>query len=145
MTVATDGPIRVGTDYGRLLTSEGGNSKMVWVGGELRVAQLSSMKFEPPITLLKPKERESEWTHSGECIFRNVATKVKATLNQEPREMEINGTKRKTLQVTLTMPLNRIDIELVTWFEQGLGILQQEQRNDGKLVSSMTLLSDRGG
>jgi hypothetical protein len=65
---------------------------------------------------------------------------VKAKLVQEPFDIE-NGLGQK---VTMTLQLNDNKIELITTFSRGVGIIEQQQRNEGKVVSSMKLLNDRG-
>jgi hypothetical protein len=142
MTVTVGEPVRVGDLQGRLLTGEGGPSRMAWSGGKLRVSQLSAMRFDPPITLLVPGG-DAEWAYAGECTSRAVSENVHARVAQEKTSLDVGGTKRDTLKVTLTTNFHGRSIELVTWFERGVGIIQQEQRDDGRLVSSMTLLSDR--
>jgi hypothetical protein len=143
VTVTVEEPCRVGTHRGLLLNSIAGKSKLAWIGAELAASQLSAMQFDPPIILLKPGERKTGWSYRGIVTSRAKRAKATASITQSPQTLRQGGLDRETLRVEIKMTLGKTFIAMLTWFENGTGIVQQEQRNDGQLVSSLTLAKNR--
>ena len=131
---------RVGDSDGWRLEGLAGTSVMAWDGCVLRASRMGSMAFDPPIGLLQSDKERASWDYRGAVTARLRHSAVVAKLNQEPVESE-NGDR---LRVTLTVDLNGNEIDLVTTFSRGVGIVEQHQRNKGKVVSSVKLLNDRG-
>lgn len=127
----------VGNHQGFELTGDGGTSKMAWVDGELWVAEFASMRFDPPLVLLKPGTPTAKWSHSGIGTSRVFQQQFNAQLIQEPAKLEVLGQKRNTLLVTLKMEFQGKQITLESWFQKGLGIVKQEQRVGGIKVFAL--------
>ncbi len=145
MTVRAGETVRVGPASGRLLMGEGGDSRMAWSGGELLVSEFSAMRFDPPLVLLKPEQEETTWRFEGLCMGRRGEGRVTAHISQKPAALNLSGQEVSTLLVTLTMTFQNQEIELKTWFEQGRGIVRQEQQNDGERVLFLVLEMTAGG
>lgn len=143
MTVKAISQVRVGTGSGWLLSAEGGSSRLMWQGGKLLASELGAMKFDPPLALLQPDTPRNAWEWKGTAASRMKSFKTAIRAAQEPEKLKISGVQRDTLAVTLQFRIGDDDIEMKTWFERGSGILAQEQRNNGELASSLTLLSSK--
>jgi hypothetical protein len=130
----------VGESMGWRIEGPAGSSIMAWDGCILRASKLGSMTFEPPIGILQGGKTQANWRYEGKARAKLKPGKVVVTLHQEP--VDLNG--ENALKVTLKAELDGNKIELVTTFRRGVGIADQQQRNDGRVVSSIKLLNDRG-
>lgn len=139
--VRCDRATRIGDADGWKLVGSRGESSFAWDGCVLRSAKLSTMTFDPPVGLLQADKESAEWQYEGNATIRSIPTKVKAGLKQEV-VMDEEGPGG--LRVTIRFDFDGRTIELVTTFVQGVGIVSQEQRNNGVTVSSVTLTRDRG-
>jgi hypothetical protein len=134
---------RVGLHNGWQLEGEGGRARMAWVDGELICSEMSAMRFEPPIVLLKPANERSVWSYHGRGMSNTRSAPISMTVAQAPAKLRLGASDRETLLVTLSGRFGDTQIQLKTWFERGEGILRQEQRNGGDLVLSMELVSGK--
>jgi len=141
--VKCDRRVRVGETDGWVLSGLGGETTLAWDGCILRAAQLGAMTFDPPIAILQADKVEASWKYSGKVTARTFPGTAKVDVVQEAFEIEgeSEGAGRR---VTMTLETGKATIELVTVFSQGVGIVSQEQRNDGRTVSSVRLMNDRG-
>ena len=55
-------------------------------------------------------------------------------------DLEFEGRKIHCIESTVRLETAARKIELITWFSSGLGIVQQEQRTDEKLLVKVKLL-----
>lgn len=141
MTVRVRDTIRVGLSSGWLLSGSGGDNRLAWVNNRLIASEFSAMKFDPPITLLKPETDAAQWTYNGLAESRTVKESVNAALNQQKETVKVGDESRDTLRVSLEMEFHGERITLDTWFERGTGIVRQEQHSDGLFVVSLELIS----
>jgi hypothetical protein len=141
--VKCDRQVRVGETDGWVLSGLGGESTFAWDGCILRAGQLGAMTFDPPIAILQADEVGVKWQYSGKVTSRTLPGTAKVSLVQEAFEIE-GESKGSGRRVTMTIETGKESIELVTVFSQGVGIVSQEQRNDGRTVSSVRLMNDRG-
>lgn len=143
MTLKVAGRAYVGKSPGWVLLGEGGRNKVAWSGGELMASEFSAMRFDPPIVVLKPGREDAVWPYKGVCESRMWSGSVTGTVRQQREKIEVSGLERQTLLTTLELVFRGKKIELKTWYERSVGVIRQEQRNDGALVSSLVLLSGK--
>lgn len=141
--VKCDRRVRVGDSDGWVLSGLGGETTLAWDGCILRAGQLGATTFDPPIAMLQADKDEVSWKYAGMVKTRSGARKADVAIVQEPFEIE-GESKSNGRRVTLSFKTGKELIELVTVFSQGVGIVSQEQRNDGRTVSSVRLMNDRG-
>ncbi len=134
---------QVGDAEGWLLSGLGGETILAWDGCILRASRLGAMTFDPPIAVLQADREEATWDYQGKATARSIPGLVKVAVTQEPVELD-SQRGGKGLKVTMAISLDGRKIDLVTTFARGIGIVSQEQRNDGVGVSLVTLMSDRG-
>ena len=121
------------------LTGTFGTSRLAWKGGELVAAQTSNAFFSPPIPLLTSDGKERKW--SGRVESMGTRSQATATLTQKDKETISIGTKQYTTRATeLTINLPRGTIVINSWFDPKVGVVQQEQRTNGKFVLRLELL-----
>lgn len=134
---------QVGDAEGWLLTGLGGETILAWDGCILRASRLGAMTFDPPIAVLQADKEKAAWNYQGKVTATSVPGRVSVAITQEPVELE-SQQGGKGLKVTFAISIDGRKIDLVTTFAEGIGIVTQEQRNDGIGVSLVTLMSDRG-
>lgn len=148
--------LSVANSTGVEVTSELGASRLAWVGGGLFAERLASAQFRPPLPLLFEAEETHERPWNGRVEFVESASPTwkdfvldhglaKATQSQKADdELTYGGKKIHCVKSTVHLKTTAHDIELLTWFSAGLGIVQQEQRTDGKLLVQLKLLEPQG-
>lgn len=141
--VTCDRRVRVGKTDGWVLSGLGGETTLAWDGCILRAGRLGSMTFDPPVAVLQSDKVGASWKYSGKVTARSLPATADVAIVQEAMEIE-GDTKTPGKRVTMTIKTDRGSIELVTVFSQGVGIVSQEQRNEGRTVSSVRLMNDRG-
>lgn len=141
--VRCDREIRVGDSDGWVLSGLGGETTLAWDGCILRAGQLGAMTFDPPIAILQADKVDVKWNYSGKVTSRTLPGKADVSVVQEAFEIE-GESKSAGRRVTMTVETGDGSIEIVTVFSQGVGIVSQEQRNEGRTVSSVRLMNDRG-
>lgn len=135
-------PRRVGSSDGWLLSGPGGESVFAWDGCVLRASRLGGIDFEPPLGLLQADKDAADWRYTGSATIRGKRMEVEATLTQGTATADDRFPNAK--RVGLLLKLGANEIELVTVFAQGVGIVGQEQRNNGRTVSRAQLTNDSG-
>lgn len=124
---------RVGLTTGWRISGERGDNRLAWTGGDLVASELSAAQFDPPITLLKANSESESWKWEGVCRSRGFEATATADCDQRPDKIKIAGRDRACLLSTLRLKFRDSTIELRTWFQNGVGVVRQEQRIDGTL------------
>lgn len=134
------------------LTSILGSTRLAWSGDALVTDRLVNTQFTPALPLLYRTGETSERLWKGRVVFvdRSAPNQVDflagkglvtATQSQKPdNELEYNGMKLHCIRSTIHMKTAAREIELLTWFAPGIGIVKQEQRTDGTLLVSLSLV-----
>lgn len=116
-----------------------GMSRIGWRKGVLFSDGMSNARFQPPIPLLDSSLKDRSWTGNLESMGK-VQRKCTATLIHEPERLAVAGRKIDTTLATLSIKTPRTVIEVKTWYQPKVGIVQQEQRTAGKLDVAIQLL-----
>jgi hypothetical protein len=118
-----------------------GVSRLAWVGDGLMADRIAGTQFSPPVPLLFATDETFERKWKGEVTFIDRASPARATQSQKADdELEFEGKKIHCIRSTIRLETTARKIELITWFSSGLGIVQQEQRTDEKLLVKIKLL-----
>ncbi|MEA2552317.1 MAG: hypothetical protein QOJ65_493 [Fimbriimonadaceae bacterium] len=110
-----------------------GQSRLAWKDGVLVAQQLPNATFNPSIPLVVAGEEKARRDWKGLIGAFGKGTPATATLIQEQDPMTVTGKTIKTTRSTLTILTPERKIELITWFEPGVGPIKQEQRNNETL------------
>lgn len=140
-TLRVDGPTSVGPYHGMALTSEAGETDLAWNNGTLMASKLSGVTFVPPLPLVKESGGKSEWSWQGKMRTPTGFFDARATMTSSPEERLVVGRKAKTTQVGMNIDAPGIKMEILSWYERGVGLVGQEQRNAGSLVTKLVYVS----
>jgi len=135
--------VAVGESEGWVLSGLGGETTLAWDGCILRAGQLGAMTFQPPLAILQADKDNAKWRYSGKVTARSMPGTANVDIVQETFEID-SDSKTIGRRVTMTINTGKGTIELITVFSRGVGIVTQEQRNEGRTVSSVRLMNDRG-
>ena len=156
-TVKVTGTIPVGSVEGFELDTESGLTDLAWSNGELLAGKLSGTSFTPPLKMLK--ESAKEWSWKGKMTTPDGIFDAQASATSSLEDRTVSDRKVKTVQVTLTIiaqPTTRPStapssnspavtsgkkIETISWYQRGIGLVGQEQRNDGVLMTKLQYVS----
>jgi hypothetical protein len=126
------------------LTSDLGASHMAWVGNALVADRLINAQFEPPLPLVYSTAETYERPWKGKVTFIETSWPARATQSQSTDDdLTFEGHKLHCVRSVVKLQSEKGSIELITWFSDGIGIVQQEQRTDGKLVLKLELLKEK--
>jgi hypothetical protein len=142
MQVKCTRTLQVGDSEGWLVSGPGGESAYAWDGCVLRAGRMGAMTFEPPIGVLQGDQAEATWDYTGTVTARSVSGKATARLTQQPAKGE--GRFSDALRVRMVIDLGDNSLEVVTTYARDVGIIEQEQRNNGRTVSRAQLTNDSG-
>jgi hypothetical protein len=115
-----------------------GVSRFVWKDGVLYASQASNARFNPPIPLVASDGKIRKW--SGKLEALDSVTDATAEMVQKADKLSLGPNQINTTMSVLTVTMSRGSIELTTWFQAGVGIVQQEQRTGPELVLRMEML-----
>jgi hypothetical protein len=116
-----------------------GVSRLGWRKGVLFADSTVNANFTPPLPIYAIDGKDGKW--GGSMGSMGKRQKCTATLHHEDAKLQIGGRNVSTRLSTVTIKTARTDIELKTWFQPKVGIVQQEQRTAGKLDVAIQLLS----
>jgi len=123
------------------LTSDLGPSRLAWKGDELVAERLIGTQFAPALPILFASGETYDRPWSGRVDFVDRGSFATATQSQKGEDdLTFEGRKIHCVESTIKFKTAAHSIELLTWFSDGLGIVQQEQRTDGILVLQIKLL-----
>ena len=115
-----------------------GVSRLAWKDGVLLAKQTANARFEPPIPLVTVDGKDRKW--SGRMESLGKFSQATAELIQKKEKIEVGSRQVQTVFTVLTVRKDGGTIELSSWFQPGVGLVQQEQRTGGKLILRMEML-----
>jgi hypothetical protein len=123
------------------VVSDLGVSQLAWVGDGLMADRIAGTQFSPPIPLVFATNETFDRKWKGEVTFVDRASPARATQSQKSDdELQFEGNSIHCIRSTIRLETAARKVELITWFCSGLGIVQQEQRTDDKLLVKVKLL-----
>lgn len=145
--VEVKGKAAVGSGQGAILTGPMGTSRLGWNGDTLLAARLANAGFSPAIPLIVEVGGKGEATRrwNGTIEAFGVKHEAFATMTQARARLARGGVKIDTLKSELVLQAREpgrppTRIEVTTWFRPGVGIVQQEQRTNRRLIVALRLL-----
>ncbi len=137
VTVTSEVPLMGRTGYE--LSGPLGVSRLVWKDGVLYASQTANAVFNPPIPLVSLDGKPRRWTGTLQAL--EVISEATAELQQKRvKGVRLRSRKVDATLATLTVTMPRGSIELQSWFQPGVGLIQQEQRTGNVLVLRMEML-----
>jgi len=142
--------VTVASTTGYELASPLGVSRIAWKSGRLVGESMANARFEPAVPLLFPNVQfeknhpKQVATWHGRLLTLGVEREANATLVEQNDSVEI-GTRKvpailATLTVRLPSGLRPAVLELASWYQAGVGLVQQEQRTNGTRIVQLTLV-----
>lgn len=139
-------PLTVASVDGFELAGPLGLSRLAWVGNTLVTESAVNAHFSPPLPILMPgveltkdlPRRVATW--HGRVVALGKERPGSAVLTERIDKIEVGSRKASTILATLTLTIPNGKIELESWYEEGTGIVQQEQRTNGARIVQLLLL-----
>jgi hypothetical protein len=113
-----------------------------WDKDRLMVAELPSLRLDPPLCLLQPSPTRKTWDYEGYGYDFEGRIRLQATISQEPYPLSPHENNKDTLRVVLNTRIRGIPVEIKTWFERGKGIVRQEQWRNGRRIALWERVAD---
>ena len=139
-------PLPVASAPGYELTGPLGVSRIAWRNGTLYADSTVNAQFIPPLPLLVPAvERTKDddkkvLTWHGRVIVLGKERPGSATLYERNATIEFGTRKVPTILSTLDIRIPGGKIGLQSWYQQGVGLIRQEQRTNGTRVVQLQML-----
>ncbi len=123
-----------------------GQSRLAWKHGTLYADSAVNARFSPPIPLLIPgveitkdvPRRVATW--HGRVISLGKERPGSAVLTERTEKILVGTQKVQTILATVTLQIPGGKIELESWYQDGVGLVQQEQRTNGVRIVQLQLL-----
>jgi hypothetical protein len=127
VTVARNVPVEGVMGYE--LESELGTSRVAWKNGKLIATVLSGMRANPALPLVDGTKTKSTEEWKGRLFTGGKTVPCTAKLSQMPETYNKGTRELKTTKAILAIYLPDREIELTTWYANGIGPLSQVQRS----------------
>ena len=139
--------LTVASTTGYELASPLGVSRIAWKSGKLVADSTVNAQFIPPIPLLVPgakldskKVKQVETWH-GRIIALGQEKPASAVLIEQLDTVDFGTRKVNAILATLTIRIPNGVLELQSWYQSGVGLIQQEQRTNGTRIVQLSLVS----
>ena len=163
-------PLAVASAEGFELTGPLGTSRLGWRNGTLYADLSSNAQFIPAVPLLVPGVQHSKEeqrhideqkkklkagirikkddliddkpaaTWHGRVVVLGKERAASAVLREVAETIPLGVRNVATIHATLTVKLPNGNIVLESWYQQGVGLVQQEQRTNGTRIVQLQLL-----
>lgn len=137
-TVSVTRRLPVAGTQGAELSGPLGSARLAWRDGILYADTAANAQFEPPLPMLAEDGKDRTWHGRVRTLGREQPGS--AVITQRKEKIRIGSRDVETVHVTHRLRLARADIELDTWYQPGVGVVQQEQRTKGQRVLQMQQL-----
>jgi len=142
-------PLPVASVDGFELAGPMGVSRLAWKHGTLLADSTVNAEFSPPLPLLVPsadltKDPRRVATWHGRVVSLGKERPGNAVLTEKTDKIEVGTQKVATILATVSLRTPSGQIELESWYQEGVGLVQQEQRTNGARIVQLQLL-DHGG
>jgi len=139
-------PLAIASVDGFELGGPLGVSRLAWKNGDLVAESTVNATFSPPLPLLIPgadmtrdlPRRIATW--HGRVVTLGKEHPGSAVLTEQTDKIDVGTRKVNAILATVSIRIPNGKIELQSWYEQGIGIVQQEQRTNGARIVQLQLL-----
>jgi hypothetical protein len=126
---------------GAELTGPLGSARLAWKDGVLLADATSHGRFSPPLPLLAEDGKARTWHGRLETLGREQPASAKLVHTKETLRLGSRRVATTLAKLTMELPASKGLIELDSWYQPGVGLVQQEQRTNGRRVLQLQLLS----
>lgn len=150
-------PMTVAGAEGVEISSPFGVSRLAWRDRILWADRTANIQFDPPLPLLEPfanitldkKQKEDpaykdglEVDHwEGKITMLGKQRDASAKLFEIEDQLPLGKKKVSTLRATLKIDVQGHDVLLKSWYQQGVGLVQQQQFTGAKRIVQLVLSS----
>lgn len=118
-----------------------GTSRLAWKGGVLLADRYVNVRLEPPMPVLAGGRDEATMRWTGRLMGLGPGKPAEASLSQRPEALRVGTRQVQAIRTDLTLQDGTRRIEVVSWYEDGVGLVRQEHRTDGRLDVQLELLA----
>ncbi len=140
-SIKVDNEISVAGTKGWRLVGQMGMSRVAWKNGVLYAEEVPGCRFYPAAPILNAAPDAAPMVWKGRLWVMGRAFDANATVGSSKDKFEIAGRKYDAVVSTVSLSTGQSQIELKTWYVDGIGPVRQEQRIDGTLFPAATYLS----
>ncbi|AIE85384.1 hypothetical protein OP10G_2016 [Fimbriimonas ginsengisoli Gsoil 348] len=131
--------LSVAGEDGYELSGPLGVSRLAWQGGVLYADQAANAWFSPSLPMLAEDEKPRSW--HGRLVSMGRVQPASAKLVHKKTKVDIGSRKIDAILATLTLRLPTGTIQLESWYAPGTGLVQQEQRTNGKRLLQLQMVT----
>jgi hypothetical protein len=123
-----------------------GVSRLAWKHGVLLAESTVNARFAPPLPLLIPGADLSKSAPKQVAIWHGRVVTLgrerpgSAVITEQLEKIDVGSQKVSTILATVTLHTPSGKIELDSWYQEGVGLVQQEQRTNGVRIVQLQLL-----
>jgi hypothetical protein len=117
--------VAVAGQSGFELSGPMGVSRVAWRNQVLYADQAVNAWFQPSLPILTEGPPVKPW--HGRIVSMGMTHPASATLDLAEEKINIGGRDHNTQRATLKVKMDTARIDLVTWYEAGVGMVRQEQ------------------
>jgi hypothetical protein len=128
------GTTPVGDSLGFVLSTPVGETLMAWQQSQLVVGRAGGTGFHPPVPIYDSNLGEGKVQWMGQMIVSGTIRKAHAELRQRRERLDSAGKSFDCVKTDVMIATPEGKVDLTTWLSPGVGIVRQEQRNNGKFV-----------
>ncbi len=140
-TIEVKGEAPVGGMAGFQLNSDMGRSLLAWRENRLYAEELGMTKFDPAIPIYARTRDRIKVLWKGSVTENGRRIPATATLESVDAKESIGPREYPAVMTTLSIKASGHAEEILTWYANGIGVLRQEQRQDGRLRRKLVYLS----
>lgn len=145
-TVKVVRALTVASADGFELAGPSGVSRLAWKHGTLYADSTANASFSPPVPLIvlgqdiskEPPKQVATW--HGRIVTLGQERACGGVLTEHMDTVDLGTRKVSAMLSTLTLTTPSGYIELESWFQEGVGLIQQDQRTNGVRVVQLQLL-----
>ncbi|MEJ5170510.1 MAG: hypothetical protein WHU10_05945 [Fimbriimonadales bacterium] len=144
-TTKVERRVAVGDAIGFELRGSMGVSRLAWRDRRLVASMLPHTRFNPPLVLVVAGEKRdpkkpyrTAW--KGNVEWFGKARPAEALLVQYQDRVRIGSAEVPATLSTVRLTTEDRNVELQSWFVEGLGLVRQDQRTDGILDARIEYL-----
>ncbi len=122
-----------------------GVSRIAWKSNRLIAESMVNARFVPPIPLLIPSSdlkdaprQVASW--HGRTYSLGIERPSSATLTEQKETLDLGTRKIQTVLAIVNLRLPTGVLEIKSWYQAGVGLVQQEQRTNGKRIIQLVLV-----
>lgn len=117
--------VAVAGQSGFELSGPMGVSRVAWRNQVLYADQAVNAWFQPSLPILTEGPTAKPW--HGRIVSMGITHPASATLEMAEEKIKFGDKEHTTKRATLKVKMDTARIELVTWYEAGVGMVRQDQ------------------